>query len=53
MAKLVKSDFRPVRERINALLAKRRERIEADARQMAARMRLGEARSDQKHRSSR
>ena len=42
MAKLKKSDFRPARERIDALPDERHERIEADAQQMAIEMRLME-----------
>lgn len=44
MAKFKKSDFRSARDRIDALPADRRERIEADARQMAVEMHLTEIR---------
>lgn len=44
MAKLKKADFRPARERIDALPAARRERIEADAHAMLEAMHLAEIR---------
>ncbi|MGR3436920.1 MAG: helix-turn-helix domain-containing protein [Shimia sp.] len=44
MAKLKKSDFRPARERIARLPKERRDRIEADAREMAQEMHLAEIR---------